>query len=147
MSSCIWKRNRLYNVIAVVVIVDTSTSWIAELWLFPLSLLTFSINGQRPVVYYILAALVLFSLYTAGKLVYNLLFHPLCGFPGPKIAAMTSLYEFWYDVINDGQYLWQIEKMHEKYGPPSGRRIGDYLCWNRNFIQSDQCRFLPFAEQ
>lgn len=53
---------------------------------------------------------------TACSWLYNLLIHPLSGFPGPKLAAMTSLYEFWYDVVRDGQYIWEVEKMHDKYG-------------------------------
>ncbi|KAM4062720.1 cytochrome p450 [Hirsutella rhossiliensis] len=30
---------------------------------------------------------------------------------------MGWLYEFWFELIKDGQYLWEIEKMHDKYGP------------------------------
>lgn len=48
--------------------------------------------------------------------IYNIWFHPLAKFPGPKIAVIGSWYEAYYDVIKDGRYLWQIEKMHEKYG-------------------------------
>ncbi|KAI0187257.1 putative cytochrome P450 [Astrocystis sublimbata] len=49
--------------------------------------------------------------------VYNVYFHPLAGFPGPKIAAASGLYEFYYDVVKGGQYLYKIEEMHRKYGP------------------------------
>jgi hypothetical protein len=34
----------------------------------------------------------------------------------PKLAAATFLYEFYYDVIKGGMYIWEIERMHEKYG-------------------------------
>lgn len=49
---------------------------------------------------------------------YRLLFSPIAGFPGPKLAAASWLYEFYYDVVKDGGglYLWQIEKLHEQYG-------------------------------
>ncbi|KJZ68590.1 Trichodiene oxygenase [Hirsutella minnesotensis 3608] len=30
---------------------------------------------------------------------------------------MGGLYEFWFDVIQDGKYLWEIERLHDKYGP------------------------------
>ncbi len=30
--------------------------------------------------------------------------------------AATSLYHFYYDVIQGGVYVWEIEKMHQKYG-------------------------------
>ncbi|OQE44489.1 hypothetical protein PENCOP_c002G01106 [Penicillium coprophilum] len=53
----------------------------------------------------------------ALRTVYHLYFHPLSRFPGPKLAAATSLYEFYYDVIKSGMYIWEIERMHEKYGP------------------------------
>jgi len=50
------------------------------------------------------------------RCVYDLFFHPLRKFPGPKLAAVGSFYEFYYDVIKDGTYLWEIEKMHRRYG-------------------------------
>jgi hypothetical protein len=48
--------------------------------------------------------------------IYRLCFHPLAKFPGPKIAALTNAYEFYYDAIKGGMFLKQMEKMHEKYG-------------------------------
>ncbi|KAJ6139929.1 hypothetical protein N7471_006415 [Penicillium samsonianum] len=53
----------------------------------------------------------------ALRTVYHVYFHPLSKFPGPKLAAATFLYEFYYDVIKSGMYIWEIERMHEKYGP------------------------------
>ena len=60
------------------------------------------------------AALVLGLL--ALRTVYHLYFHPLSKFPGPKLAAATFLYEFYYDVVKGGMYIWEVERMHEKYG-------------------------------
>lgn len=48
---------------------------------------------------------------------YRFFLHPLCSFPGPKISAITFWHEFYHDVVKDGQFIWEIEKMHEKYGP------------------------------
>lgn len=48
--------------------------------------------------------------------IYRLYAHPLAGFPGPKLAAATFLYEFYYDIIKGGMYIWEIERMHEIYG-------------------------------
>lgn len=65
----------------------------------------------------VLAALLAWHVLTC---IYNVLFHPLAKIPGPKLAAMSRLYEMYYDLFHDGRYLWQIEKMHKKYGqsPP-----------------------------
>ncbi|KAK7954797.1 hypothetical protein PG988_015491 [Apiospora saccharicola] len=57
------------------------------------------------------------GVYLVSSWTYNLHFHPLAGFPGPKLAAASRLYEFYYDVIKKGQYLYKIEEMHKKYGP------------------------------
>ena len=47
---------------------------------------------------------------------YRLVLHPLSGFPGPKLAAVTILYEFYYDVVLGGKYTFRIRQLHEKYG-------------------------------
>ncbi|KAF4631127.1 hypothetical protein G7Y89_g7013 [Cudoniella acicularis] len=56
-------------------------------------------------------------LYVLGLVIHRLVFSPIARFPGPKIAAVTSWYEFYYDVVKNGRYLFEIERMHEKYGP------------------------------
>jgi len=48
---------------------------------------------------------------------YRLFFHPLSHFPGPKLAAITRLYEAYYDVIQNGQYTFKIAALHAQYGP------------------------------
>ncbi|KAL4914495.1 cytochrome P450 [Aspergillus aurantiobrunneus] len=55
--------------------------------------------------------------FSLSRTVYRLYFHPLSKFPGPKLTAATGLYEIYHDVIRGGKFLWQIEKMHQKYGP------------------------------
>jgi hypothetical protein len=55
--------------------------------------------------------------YRAGLALYNISpFHPLHRFPGPKLAAASFLYEFWFDFVKGGRYTWEIKRMHEKYG-------------------------------
>ncbi|KAI2629319.1 putative cytochrome P450 [Hypomontagnella submonticulosa] len=49
--------------------------------------------------------------------VHRLIFSPLAHVPGPKLAAVTLWYEFYYDVIKRGSYFREIARMHEKYGP------------------------------
>lgn len=51
--------------------------------------------------------------------VYRLFFHPLSHVPGPRLAAISHAYEFYHDAIRNGMYIWEIEKMHEKYGEPA----------------------------
>jgi hypothetical protein len=48
--------------------------------------------------------------------IYRLYLSPLSHFPGPKLAALTGWYEVWYDVVIGGQFTFQIEKWHQKYG-------------------------------
>lgn len=55
-------------------------------------------------------------LYFASHAIYNLYFHPLSKFPGPKLAAATKSYEFYHDVIKGGQFFYAIQRMHAEYG-------------------------------
>jgi len=63
-----------------------------------------------------LAVLALFVFFCLRVVIYRLYAHPLAGFPGPRLAAATFLYEFYYDVVKSGMYIWEIERMHQKYG-------------------------------
>ncbi|KAF2766601.1 putative P450 monooxygenase [Teratosphaeria nubilosa] len=61
---------------------------------------------------------------------YRLNLHPLARFPGPRLAAITGLYEFYHDAIRPGQYTFVIRQLHHKYGPivrisPSAVHIDD----------------------
>ncbi|EZF31894.1 hypothetical protein H109_06752 [Trichophyton interdigitale MR816] len=66
-----------------------------------------------------LFALIVVSIfaYVIGNVIYQLHFSPLSKFPGPKIAAVTYLYEFYYDAILKGRYIFKVKELHEKYGP------------------------------
>ncbi|KAI1375408.1 cytochrome P450 [Hypoxylon crocopeplum] len=44
-------------------------------------------------------------------------FHPLYRFPGPKVAAISYLYEAYFDWWLMGRYGREIRRMHETYGP------------------------------
>lgn len=58
----------------------------------------------------------LYFVYILGTCFYNVYLHPLRHIPGSKLAVMGPYLEFYHEVIRKGQYLWEIEKMHEKYG-------------------------------
>lgn len=47
---------------------------------------------------------------------YRLYLHPLAKFPGPKYAALTHYYQFYYDVVLGGRFPWELERMHKIYG-------------------------------
>lgn len=64
----------------------------------------------------LLTAAAAYALYLVGIVVYRLNFSPIAGFPGPKIAAATGWYEFYFDACLNGKYIFEIERMHKKYG-------------------------------
>lgn len=62
------------------------------------------------------AAALTYTVYILGLVVYRLFWSPLAKFPGPKLAAMTAWYEFYYDAICHGKYTFEIARMHQEYG-------------------------------
>ncbi|KAK0726181.1 cytochrome P450 [Apiosordaria backusii] len=74
-----------------------------------------------------------FIIYRILLVIYRLYFHPLSSFPGPKLAAATSLYETWYALFSRTQLSWpECERLvlHPKYGPivrirPNALHISD----------------------
>lgn len=76
-------------------------------------------SGQWPIWLLILALTVLSLLSWA---VYTLFLHPLAKVPGPKLAALTSLHELYYDCIQGGggQHAFKMREMHDIYGMLSG---------------------------
>ncbi|KAH6304441.1 hypothetical protein HBI39_111580 [Parastagonospora nodorum] len=56
-------------------------------------------------------------IYALGLVVYRLYLHPLAKFPGPRIAAVTSFYEGYFEIVQKGQYSKHISKLHDQYGP------------------------------
>ena len=57
-----------------------------------------------------------FTLFILAKYVYRVTFHPLATFPGPRLAALTSLYGAFYDLHPDRSYCKQLPALHDKYG-------------------------------
>ncbi|PGH23567.1 hypothetical protein AJ80_02347 [Polytolypa hystricis UAMH7299] len=89
------------------------------------------------------AAVALYTLLHALILVlYRLFLSPIAAFPGPILARVTFLYEFYYDFVRDGQYYRRIGEMHEKYGPivrvtPEELHIRDAEYYNTLYVPYD----------
>ncbi|KAK1705414.1 cytochrome P450 [Colletotrichum lupini] len=58
-----------------------------------------------------------FSVYLIVGVLYRIFFHPLRKIPGPWYAAATYWYEFYQDVILNGNYIKEYPDLHAKYGP------------------------------
>ncbi|EED23911.1 cytochrome P450, putative [Talaromyces stipitatus ATCC 10500] len=87
--------------------------------------------------------------------IYRLFFSPLAGIPGPKIAAITAWYEFYWDCVQQGHYLFKIGQMHQKYGPivrinPWEVHIQDPSYWDtiytNNKIDKDAWFYRAFGD-
>lgn len=72
---------------------------------------------------YVIATLVLCCL---GTVVYRLFFHPLAGFPGPKLAAATGWYLAYFDMLVDpgAQVMFELQRLHRIHG--TFIRMADY---------------------
>jgi Cytochrome P450 len=62
-------------------------------------------------------SVLLVAAYLSAQLLYRLFFSPISSIPGPRLAAATWWYEFYYDIFNYGKYVFKITSLHEKYGP------------------------------
>lgn len=58
-------------------------------------------------------------LYFIVLAVYRLYLSPIAYFPGSKFTAISGWYETYLDVFKGGQFTFQIQKWHEKYGEGS----------------------------
>ena len=61
-------------------------------------------------------ACTIWVLYIVSLTIYRLYLSPLAKFPGPKLAALTRCYEAYYDIVLKGQFGFNIQDMHKKYG-------------------------------
>lgn len=48
--------------------------------------------------------------------VYRVFVSPLAKFPGPKLAALSKWYEFYFEVVKNGQFSFHIQDLHKRYG-------------------------------
>ena len=64
----------------------------------------------------LLIGFALWVLYLLTGAIYRLYFHPLAKFPGPKLAGLTKWYEFYYDIVHTGCFIWKLDELHNHYG-------------------------------
>ncbi|KAG9258790.1 cytochrome P450 [Emericellopsis atlantica] len=81
--------------------------------------------------------------YFVCRAIYRLYFHPLAKVPGPKLAALTTWYCAYYDIIEGGQYVWKIKELHDQYGPvvrtmPDVVHVNDPAFIDKLYTQSPQ---------
>jgi hypothetical protein len=75
------------------------------------------IDGSYNLSYILGCALVLLLIVScAQRVFYDLYRHPLSHIPGPKLAAVTYLYQTYYSLVGGSRFYAQISKRHEKYG-------------------------------
>ncbi|KAH8882984.1 putative cytochrome P450 [Thozetella sp. PMI_491] len=92
-----------------------------------------------------------FVLQCVFKVAYRLWLSPLAGFPGPKLAAMTSLYEFYFDYFKQAKYCFEIEKMHKIYGPivrinPKELSIADSNFYDKVYVSGSTRRTQGYSQ-
>jgi hypothetical protein len=64
----------------------------------------------------LITILVFLLILFVGIAVRRLYFSPISHFPGPKLAAITLLYEIYYDVYLGGKFTLHLQALHGKYG-------------------------------
>jgi hypothetical protein len=78
--------------------------------------------------------------------IYRLYFARIAHIPGPRIAALTYFYQFYYDVFpHSGQFLFQCGRLHKKYGPvirigPDEVHINDMSFYNEIYTHGSRRR-------
>lgn len=63
-----------------------------------------------------LVALTAWLAYAVVLAVERLCLSPIAGVPGPRLAALTQWYEFYYDIVLGGQFTFKIMELHRRYG-------------------------------
>ena len=75
-----------------------------------------SVFPNYPITDLLLCGFVALLLHRTCVAIYRLVFHPLSGFPGPRLASITTLYKTYYDVFKGGELLQRIRELHVIYG-------------------------------
>ncbi|CAF9942779.1 MAG: hypothetical protein ALECFALPRED_010018 [Alectoria fallacina] len=62
-----------------------------------------------------LAISALYALFACGRAIYNIYFHPLAKFPGPKLLAASFIPYYW--TVWLGRLPYSAKELHDRYGP------------------------------
>lgn len=68
---------------------------------------------MSPITCFLLGSVVAYVLLT---IIYRLYIHPLSRLPGPRLAAVTRLYEIYYAAWGAASFDDEINQMHQRYG-------------------------------
>ncbi|MCJ1451061.1 hypothetical protein MMC28_001395 [Mycoblastus sanguinarius] len=84
---------------------------------------------------------ILYLFYVLALSVHRLYLSPLAKFPGPKLAAWTKWYEFYYEIVLKGQFTFHIQSLHKQYGPiirinPHELHVEDPDYWEELYARS-----------
>ena len=64
-----------------------------------------------------IGAILISLTYSVTLAIRRIYFSPISHFPGPKLGIATFWYQFYYDVVLRGQYVWKVRQLHQQYGP------------------------------
>lgn len=71
---------------------------------------------DQPLASGVLLAFIAWLSYITQAAVYNSFFHPLSSFPGPRIAATTTLWKAFVECILNRSFCHVLEELHAQYG-------------------------------
>jgi hypothetical protein len=64
------------------------------------------------VIWLVAAGLLIYMVY---RMLHNLVWHPLASFPSPRVAAVTSLYRAYIELVAKSSFVCELEKLHTQY--------------------------------
>ena len=85
--------------------------------------------------------LVLIAISAIILVAYRFYLSPLAQIPGPKIAAVSGLYEFYFDCLLGGKYFIEIERMHNVYGMLWLRCLCQSMKFMRSLFRANRSHF------
>lgn len=60
--------------------------------------------------------LVVYLVFWISRSIYRLYLHPLSQFPGPRVAAATTLYKAYIDIAENLSLVHELKRLHGVYG-------------------------------